>query len=56
VRTGCLNNGGVTGIFCSSTISISAIFKAILPWEFLARPVKQSTAMALPKMIRAIPG
>jgi hypothetical protein len=30
VRSGCLNSGGVTGMFCSSSSSVSAIFKAIL--------------------------
>ncbi len=29
VRSGCLKSGGVTGIFCSSIISISAIFNGI---------------------------
>ena len=39
MRSGCWNNGGVTGIFCSSIISISAIFtkgSPLLIW--LARP------------------
>jgi hypothetical protein len=30
VRSGCLNSGGVTGMFCNSMISMSAIFNALL--------------------------
>jgi hypothetical protein len=29
-RTGSLNNGGVTGMFCNCKISMSAIFKVTL--------------------------
>jgi len=30
VRNGCLHSGGVTGMFCNSTISISASFMTVL--------------------------
>ncbi len=33
----CLNSGGVTGIFCSSIISMSAIFKVELLYLFQSR-------------------